>query len=53
MNCADCQKPLIRGQAMFPVSWYFEEEAEQLLYWICKECLRNELREGIIPGGLV
>jgi hypothetical protein len=50
-NCADCRKEIAIGEIMFPVYWSLESTEDVQLSFLCKDCVKNELREGLVPGG--
>ena len=52
-NCADCQRDISKGEIMFPVYWSIDSEDDPQVYFLCKECTQNELREGSVPGGRI
>jgi hypothetical protein len=52
-NCAECEKWIPHGEIMFAVYWAVDHPNAVNVNFICKDCMQNELREGIVPGGRI
>ena len=52
-RCAECRAEIAYGEMMFPVYWSVAHRDGVSMNFICKECMQNAMREGIVPGGRI